>query len=213
MQNYEQILSELGIDVPEDKKAELKKKMADNYKAISDYNNVVKKRDEYKTSLDDVQGKLDAFKDVDVDDLKTQIATLTNDLQAEKNARAEDARKAQQESTVSEFLNGKKFVNPITEKAIRQSLIEELDKDTAKGKSIEDIFKGLVTDADGNDIPNILVDEKQQQAQQQRAKFTTTFAGTGTGGTYTKQDFRKMNLDERLRLKQNDPELYAQLSQ
>ena len=213
MQNYEQILSELGIEVPEDKKAGLKKKMAENYKAISDYNKVVEKRDEYKESLDDVQGKLDAFKDVDVDDLKTQIATLTNDLQAEKDARAEDARKAQQETTVSEFLSGKKFVNPITEKAIRQSLIEELDKDTAKGKSIEDIFKGLVTDKDGKDIPNILVDEKQQQANQQRARFTTTFAGTGTGGTYTKADFKKMSLDERIRMKESDPDLYKQLTQ
>ncbi len=212
MQNYEQILSELGIDIPEDKKSELKKKMAENYKTISDYNKVTEKRDEYKTSLDDLQGKLDAFKDVDVDDLKSQIATLTTNLQAEKDARTADARKAQQETTVSEFLNGKKFVNPITEKAIRQSLIEELDKDTAKGRSIDDIFKGLVTDADGNDIPNILVDEKQQQAQQQRARFTTTFAGTGTGGTYTKTDFKKMSLDERIRLKESDPDLYKQLT-
>lgn len=213
MQNYEQILSELGIEIPEEKKAELKKKMADNYKAVSDYNNVVKKRDEYKTSLDDVQTKLNAFKDVDVEDLKTQISTLTSDLQAEKDARAADARKVQQESTVSEFLNGKKFVNPITEKAIRQSLIEELDKDSAKGKSIEEIFKGLVTDAEGNDIPNILIDEKQQQAQQQRAKFTATFAGSGNGGTYTKADLKKMSLDERIRLKESDPDLYKQLTQ
>lgn len=201
MQNYEQILSELGIEIPDDKKAELKKKMAENYKTISDYNKVVEKRDEYKASLEDVQGKLEDFKDVDVEDLKTQITTLTNDLKAEKEGRAADARKAQQETTVSEFLNGKKFVNPITEKAIRQSLIEELDKDTAKGRSIEDIFKGLVTDAEGKDIPNILVDEKQQQAQQQRAKFTVPGTGSNPSpGT-------KVSMSELMRMKNENPGL------
>ena len=30
MQNYEQILAELGIEIPEDKKNDLKKKMGEN---------------------------------------------------------------------------------------------------------------------------------------------------------------------------------------
>ena len=55
MQNYEQILAELGIEIPEDKKSDLKKKMDENYRTKSDYDKVVTKRDEYKTSLDDVQ--------------------------------------------------------------------------------------------------------------------------------------------------------------
>ena len=102
MQNYEQILQELGIAVPEDKKSDLKKKMDENYRTKSDYDKVVQKRDEYKTSLDDVQTKLDGFKDVDVDDLKAQIATLTTQLNDEKTARAADARKVELEKTVNE---------------------------------------------------------------------------------------------------------------
>ena len=39
MQNYEQILQELGIEVPEDKKNDLKAKMSENYRAKSDYDN------------------------------------------------------------------------------------------------------------------------------------------------------------------------------
>ena len=88
MQNYEQILAELGIEIPEDKKSDLKKKMGENYRTKSDYDKVVAKRDEYKTSLDDVQTKLDGFKDIDVDDLKGQISTLTTQLNDEKAARA-----------------------------------------------------------------------------------------------------------------------------
>ena len=43
MQNYEQILAELGIEIPEDKKADLKKKMGENYRTKSDYDKVVEK--------------------------------------------------------------------------------------------------------------------------------------------------------------------------
>ena len=48
MQNYEQILQELGIEVPEEKKAELKKKMGENYRTKIDYDKAVEKREEYK---------------------------------------------------------------------------------------------------------------------------------------------------------------------
>lgn len=221
MQNYEQILQELGIEVPEDKKSDLKKKMDENYRTKSDYDKAVQKRDEYKTSLDDVQTKLDGFKDIDVDDLKGQIDTLTTQLNDEKAARAADARKVELEKMVNGFLSetddkGERvyeFTNPITENYYREQLLKELDSDSAKGKSISDIFKSLITDENGNQTPNILVDKQQSQAQQNAARFTTSIQkGSGTGGTLTKEDFKKMNLDERLKLKQSDPDLFAALN-
>lgn len=221
MQNYEQILQELGIEVPEDKKSDLKKKMDENYRTKSDYDKAVQKRDEYKTSLDDVQTKLDGFKDIDVDDLKGQIDTLTTQLNDEKAARAADARKVELEKMVNGFLSATddkgervyEFTNPITENYYREQLLKELDSDSAKGKSISDIFKSLITDENGNQTPNILVDKQQSQAQQNAARFTTSIQkGSGTGGTLTKEDFKKMNLDERLKLKQSDPDLFAALN-
>ena len=221
MQNYEQILAELGIEIPEDKKNDLKKKMGENYRTKSDYDKVVEKRDEYKSSLDDVRTKLDGFKDVDVDDLKGQISTLTTQLNDEKAARAADARKIEVEKTVNEFLSstdekGNKlyeFLNDITSDYYRDALVKALDDDSAKGKSISDIFKEMVTDKDGNQKPGIFVDQQQQMAQQNAARFTTSIQkGSGTGGTLTKEDFKKMNLDERLKLKNSDPDLYSALS-
>lgn len=221
MQNYEQILQELGIEVPEDKKSDLKKKMDENYRTKTDYDKVVQKRDEYKASLDDVQSKLDGFKDVDVDDLKGQVATLTTQLNDEKAARAADARKVELEKTVNDFLasvddKGAKlyeFLNDITANYYRDELTKALDSDSAKGKSIADIFKGLITDKDGNQKAGIFVDKQQTQAQQNAARFTTSIQkGSGTGGTLTKEDFKKMSLDERIKLKQSDPDLFAALS-
>lgn len=221
MQNYEQILQELGIEVPEEKKSDLKKKMDENYRTKLDYDKVTQKRDEYKTSLDDVQTKLDGFKNVDVDDLKGQIATLTTQLNDEKTARAADARKVELEKTVNEFLTstddkGEKlyeFLNDITESHYREELTKALDSDSAKGRSIADIFKGMITDKDGNTKTGIFVDKQQAQAQQNAARFTTSVQnGSGTGGTITKEDFKKMSLDARIKLKQSDPDLYTALS-
>ena len=61
MENYEQILKGLGVEIPEDKKADLKKKMEENYSTKEDYDKAVEKRDESKTSLEQVQDKLDGF--------------------------------------------------------------------------------------------------------------------------------------------------------
>ena len=122
MQNYEAILSELEIEIPEGKKADLKKKMEENYRTKSDYDKVVTKRDEYKNSLDNVQKELEGFKDVNVEELQTKVTTLTTQLNEEKAGRAADARKAEVEKQVNDFLTATdekgakkyEFLNDIT---------------------------------------------------------------------------------------------------
>ena len=209
MQNYEQILAELGIEIPEDKKSDLKKKMGENYRTKSDYDKVVEKRDEYKTSLDDVQTKLDGFKDINVDDLKGQISTLTTQLNDEKAARAADARKIEVEKTVNEFLSstdekGNKlyeFLNDITSDHYRDALVKALDDDSAKGKSISDIFKEMITDKDGNQKPGIFVDQQQRQAQQNAAHFTTAAGGKQQPAGH------KYSMSELMKMKNENPNL------
>lgn len=205
MENYEQILKGLGVEIPEDKKADLKKKMEENYSTKEDYDKAVEKRDEYKTSLEQVQEKLDGFKDVDVDDLKGQIQTLTSELADEKKARAEDACKVEVEKTVNAFLSstdekGERqyhFLNDITENHFRDALMAELDKDSAKGKSIGDIFKGMVTDADGKQKPGIFVDK----AQANSARFTAPAGKSKPEGGH------KYTMAEVMRMKNENPDL------
>ena len=205
MENYEQILKDLGVEIPEDKKADLKKKMEENYSTKEDYDKAVEKRDEYKTSLEQVQEKLDGFKDVDVDDLKGQIQTLTSELADEKKARAEDACKVEVEKTVNAFLSstdekGERqyhFLNDITENHFRDALMAELDKDSAKGKSIGDIFKGMVTDADGKQKPGIFLDK----AQANSARFTAPAGKSKPEGGH------KYTMAEVMRMKNENPDL------
>lgn len=205
MQNYEKILEELEIEVPEDKKSELKKKMSENYKTVVDYNKQVEKKDEYKTSLDDVQIRLAELEKEDVDGLKTRITTLTQELADEKEARAKEAKQTELRDKVKDFLSDKKFVNAITEDSIRSQMIQKLEEEN--GKNAEDVFKELTT-KDGKPIENILVDEKKVP-DVKIPSFTTKFnSGEQKKGT---QKLREMSLDDRMKLKAEDPDYYATL--
>lgn len=205
MQNYEQILAELGIEVPEDKKSDLKKKMSENYKTVADYDKQVKKKDDYKISLDDVQTRLAELEKEDVDDLKAKITTLTQELADEKEARAKEAKQTELRDKVKDFLSNKKFVNAITEDSIRSQMIQKLEEEN--GKNAEDVFKELTT-KDGKPIENILVDEKKVP-DVKIPSFTTKFnSGEQKKGT---QKLREMSLDDRMKLKTEDPDYYATL--
>lgn len=205
MQNYEQILAELGIEIPEEKKAKLKKRHAENYKTVADYNKQVEKKDEYKTSLDDVQTRLAELEKEDVDGLKTKITTLTQELADEKEARAKEAKQTELRDKVKDFLSDKKFVNAITEDSIRSQMIQKLEEEN--GKNAEDVFKELTT-KDGKPIENILVDEKKVP-DVKIPSFTTKFnSGEQKKGT---QKLREMSLDDRMKLKAEDPDYYATL--
>ena len=198
MQNYEQILAELGIEIPEDKKADLKKKMSEN-------NKQVEKKDEYKTSLDEVQSKLADLEKEDVDGLKDKVATLTQELADEKEARVKEAKQTELRDKVKDFLSDKKFVNAITEDSIRSQMIQKLEEEN--GKNAEDVFKELTT-KDGKPIENILVDEKKVP-DVKIPSFTTKFnSGEQKKGT---QKLREMSLDDRMKLKAEDPDYYATL--
>lgn len=86
MQNIFEIMKEYGIDMPEDKKKDFEKSVLENYKTVADYNKQVeslnKANDTIKsndTAMKELQDKLDAFKDVDVTELKNTIAGLEKD--------------------------------------------------------------------------------------------------------------------------------------
>lgn len=205
MQNLEQILADLEVEIPEDKKAELKKRHAENYKTVADYNKQVEKKDEYKTSLDDVQSRLAELEKEDVDALKDKVATLTQELADEKEARAKEAKQTELRDKVKDFLSDKKFVNAITEDSIRSQMIQKLEEEN--GKNAEDVFKELTT-KDGKPIDNILVDENKAP-DVKIPSFTTKFNSGERKKGY--QKLTAMSLDEQIKLAEEDPNLYTTL--
>ena len=200
MKDIYAILTGLGIEVPEDKKPTLDKEWKENYRTVAEFEKATAKRDEYKASLDTVQEQLKAFDGVNLDEYKGQIDTLTKQLDEEKAARVADESKHQLDITIDKFMGGKQFVNDLTADSIRGKLADELSKDTAKGRSIDDIFKALVSDKEGNQIPNILIDQNQQAAQNNAAVFTQPRTQTPPAGT-------KLPMAEVMKLKNANPDL------
>lgn len=172
MQNYEQILAELGIEVPEDKKSDLKKKMSENYKTVADYDKQVKKKDDYKISLDDVQTRLAELEKEDVDGLKAKITTLTQELADEKEARAKEAKQTELRDKVKDFLSDKKFVNAITEDSIRSQMIQKLEEEN--GKNAEDVFKNLLLKMENQLRTSWLMKRKYQMLKSQVLQLSST---------------------------------------
>lgn len=99
MKNIYEILKEYGLEVPEDKEAAFDKDWKENYRTKNEYDKAVAQRDEYKTSLDTVNGKLKEFDGIDVADLKGQITKLQDDLKAKDDEYA--AREAERAFTES----------------------------------------------------------------------------------------------------------------
>lgn len=84
MKNIYEILKTIGLEVPDDKREEFDKAMSENYKTVAEADKLRTARDSYKMQLETATQKLEGFKDVDVEDLKGQIATLTTTLANEK---------------------------------------------------------------------------------------------------------------------------------
>ncbi len=162
MQNYEQILAECGVVIPEDKKEPLRKALDKNYKTIADYNKQVEKTKRYRSEIEEAQRK--QVENQEAVELKEQIETLERQIQEEKDAHAREKNANDCKDRVTKFLSGKKFVNDITRSVICSEMIQALEAD--KESDLVKVFKGITAE-----VPNILIDDSKQK----KPGFTTRF--------------------------------------
>lgn len=213
MQNIEAILTDLGIEIPAEKKTELTKKVLENYVTKGEYDKKVSRlesdRDTWKEKAETAETTLKSFDGVDVEGMKQSIA----DWKAKAEKAEQDAKDQLYQRDFSDALKTElesvKFSSEAAKRAIMAEIKEAgLTMKNGKILGLNDLIEQMK-----KEDASAFVDESQQKAQQNAAKFTTSIQkGSGTGGTLTKEDFKKMNLDERLKLKQSDPDLFAALS-
>ena len=80
MKNIFEIMKEYGLEVPEEKKKDFEKTVLDNYKTVSDYEIQSEKLKTTEGKVTTLTESLDKFKEVNVDELNSTIATLKTDL-------------------------------------------------------------------------------------------------------------------------------------
>ena len=89
MQNIEAILTDLGIEIPTEKKTELTKKVSENYVTKAEHDKKIGKveteRDNWKSKAESAEETLKKFDGVDLDTMQTELADWKK--------KAEDAEK------------------------------------------------------------------------------------------------------------------------
>ena len=80
MKNFEQILSDAGVELTDEQKTSISKDMGENYKTIADWQKQHDKVQNLTEQLDSTKEALKKFDGVDADALNKQIADLNDEL-------------------------------------------------------------------------------------------------------------------------------------
>ena len=197
-------LKSLGVEITDEiekalagdwlSESEVSKKLA-KMQVLEDENKDLKEK---RDSLEkDLQSMKDSASDSDA--LNQKITDLTNTLEKERKERKEKDEIARLDSLVTDFFADKHFVNAITADAIKKQLVETLNYDEARGKSVSDLFDAIVKDEKGNYKPDIIVDDKTFKAQQNRSQIV--------GNNIGQPDGAKLSMAELMKLKNQNPDM------
>ena len=198
-------MKKLGIEIT----SEMEKKFSGDWVTQFELERKTKKltkleedNKELEKQCGDLEKELKDLKDSteDVESLRTKVTELTTTLETERRERADREEQERLTTQVTEFFEGKHFVNEITADAIRKTLVEELQKDTAKGRSISDLFDAIVKDDKGEYKPNILITDKELEAQKNRSQIV--------GNNIHQQTGARLSTAELMKMKNQNPDMY-----
>lgn len=200
MRNIFDILSSLGVEVPEDKKDVLEKELAANYKTVAEYDKQAGKLSQALDKLKTAEDGLKAFEGVDVTELKDQISQLQEQLDEKDTEYAEKVANMEFDALLTSAVTAARGRNA---KAIRALLdIDTLKASKNQEADIQAALEALQKDSeylfesDKAPLPNIVLPSKGENPP-----------------TVTKESFAKMGYRERLAIKRDNPELYEQLKE
>lgn len=186
MQKLIETLKTFGIEIPEDKQSDVKKVLSEHYKNAAEYNKTISKleteRDTWKEKAETAENTLKGFEGVDLETMQRELADWKQKAtEAEKNAQAQlyerdfnDALKAELENV--------KFSSEAAKRAIMAE-VKEAGLKLKDGKILG--LNDLISQMKEKDA-SAFVDEEQQKAQQNAARFTQPFQRRNQGGGMTK---------------------------
>lgn len=209
MQNIIEICKEFGFEVPADKQADFNKKVSENYLTKAEHDKKLGKaesdRDDWKKRAETAEGTLKGFDGKDFETITKERDTWKEKAEnAEKEYAAKEAEREKLELLKEAFADIE-FTSTAAKNAIMAQIAENVS--VKNGKLIG--FNDLLEDAKKNDA-SAFVDKEQQQLENNRTRFTTP-AGNQNNGKSGKQIYSEMTLDERIKMKLNDPKGYEAL--
>ena len=174
-------------------------------KLQKEVDNLTTERDNFKERAETAEETLNKFDGKDVDAMQKEIDDWKKKAEdAEKNFNAKEAEREKQELLKEAFADIE-FTSNAAKNAIMAQIAEGVT--VKNGKLIG--FNDLLEDAKKNDA-SAFVDKAQQSLEQNKARFTQPM-NNQNGGKSGKQILSEMSLDERIKMKANDPEGYKAL--
>jgi RNA polymerase-interacting CarD/CdnL/TRCF family regulator len=189
MQKLIDTLKSFGIEIPEDKQADVKKALSENYKNAKEVAKTLSKvegeRDDWKERAETAEETLKSFDGIDPANVKTELETWKQkaaDAEKEFNAKIYDRDFS---DALKAALDDVKFSSPAAKRSVTADIKSAgLKLKDGKILGLNDLLEQMKQDE-----PDTFVDESQQQAQQQQARFATSRIGhQQTPGSMTKKD-------------------------
>lgn len=199
-----EMLKNAGAEVPEDKREAFNTEFRKTYKSEAEVAKKVgaaeKERDSWKERAETAEETLKGFEGKDFEGITKDRDAWKEKFEKLETDQREATAKAERTAMVAEFLKDTVFVNDITKRAVTSQLEEALSQDSAKGKSVESLFNAIVKDKEGKLLPNIIVEESQQQAEQRRSGIV----GRSINGSKSGES---LSTAELMRMKNENPNL------
>ena len=196
MKNILEICKDFGLEVPADKHADFLKAVNEEYKTVSDYNKVVVKRDEFKAAKELAEETLKSFEGIDP-------AKVNDEIDKWKKAAEEAQQNAQKQLDERDFndtLKTELDKIQFTSAAARRDVESQIRAAGLKHKDgmilgLTDLLAQIkAAEADA------FVDERQQQLEGNKTKFTQPHKGNPDPG-------KKYSMSDLMRMKNENPGL------
>lgn len=197
MKSIFDILTEIEVEIPEEKKGDFDKAFKANYKTVAEVDKITAARDNYKSQLETAQTALKEFDGVDVKDLQAKINSLTADLEKKDTEYNQKVADMEFNSVLDGAITSSGAKNAKAVKAL-------LDLETLKASKnqADDIKTALETVKSENDY---MFESKEPIKNPVHQTNNPDISGI------TKEDFAKMGYSQRLNLKKTDPNKYNEL--
>lgn len=157
MKNIENILRDLGIEIPADKKEAFDKEVKENYKTISEVEKIKSKNDELTTqlaekdnSIKDLNEKIKGYdgKETDMKALQDKVA----EYEQKERERLENEKKQKEETELKtrfdSLLGDNKWKHSDIENGRFIAFKDALNNADNKGKGDKEIFESITKDLD-----------------------------------------------------------------
>nr|DAG84409.1 MAG TPA: minor structural protein [Caudoviricetes sp.] len=194
MQKLIETLKSFGIDIPEDKQADVKKALSEHYKNAGEVTKTLTKvegeRDAWKERAETAENTLKSFEGIDPESIKGELATWKQ--------KAADAEKAYNDKiyerdfadALKTALEDVEFSSASAKKAVMADIKEAgLKLKDGKILGLNDLLEQMK-----KDDASAFVDEGQKQAEHNQARFTTSLSKNTPPGKLTKADI--MNIKD-----------------